>query len=197
MTRFSFIECCHWLAIDPKTLRQWLAQAQISLHPHPHDARIKCLTREQVQTLARLHGRVLQAPVEGLATASASAGSNEVPSRVDISEADLRARLAQMEAQVATLQTQLTDLALQLRKRAATAHRTAGSGSTSSTDRNGRARFCFSGWLCTLRAIPASGVSIGVPSHRETKPSDPTDRIWSQRSLRTHVSRGRRSSYRS
>jgi len=116
MTCFSFIECCHWLAIDPKTLRQWLAQAQISLHPHPHDARIKCLTREQVQTLARLHGRVLQAPVEGLATASASAGSNEVPSRVDISEADLRARLAQMEAQVATLQTQLTDLALQLLK---------------------------------------------------------------------------------
>ncbi len=34
MTSLSFIECCHLLAIDPKTLRQWLAQAQISLHPH-------------------------------------------------------------------------------------------------------------------------------------------------------------------
>ena len=44
MNSLSFIECCRLLAIDPKTLRQWLVQAQISLHVHPTDARIKCLT---------------------------------------------------------------------------------------------------------------------------------------------------------
>ncbi len=114
MTRFSFIECCQFLAIDPKTLRQWLTQAQISLHPHPKDARIKCLTSEQVQTLAHLHGRVLQEPFEELATPSARL--NEIPSRLDIPDADLRARLEQLEAQVTTLHTHLTDLALQLLK---------------------------------------------------------------------------------
>jgi hypothetical protein len=116
MTHFSFIQCCHLLAIDPKTLRQWLAQAQISLSPHPKDARIKCLTSEQVQTLARLHSRVLQEPIEGLVPASSSARSNEIPGGADISGADLRARLAQLEAQVTTLQAQLTDLALHLLK---------------------------------------------------------------------------------
>jgi hypothetical protein len=116
MTSLSFIECCHLLAIDPKTLRQWLAQAQISLHPHPKDARIKCLTSEQVQTLARVHSRVLQTPVEGLASTSSYVSPDEISSRVNIPDADLRARLAQMEVQVATLQAQLTDLALQLLK---------------------------------------------------------------------------------
>jgi hypothetical protein len=111
MTRFSFIESCQRLSIDPKTLRQWLAQAQISLHPHPKDARIKCLTGEQVQVLARMHGRVLSEAV------SASPKPEEAPSGMSptaLSEAALRARLGQLEAQVAALQTQLTDLALQL-----------------------------------------------------------------------------------
>ena len=116
MTHFSFIECCHLLAIDPKTLRQWLTQAQIALSPHPWDARIKCLASEQIQALARMHGRVLQEPVEELAPPSANARSNEIPSRRDLPDADLRARLAQVEAQVATLQAQLTDLTLHLLK---------------------------------------------------------------------------------
>ena len=64
MTSLSVSECCHLFAIDPKTLRQWLTQAQMSLHTHPMDARIKCLTSEQVHSLASLHGRVLQLPVE-------------------------------------------------------------------------------------------------------------------------------------
>ncbi len=75
MTRLSFMECCHLFAIDPKTLRQWLAQAQMPLHAHPTDARIKCLTSEQVHTLASLHGRVLQA--SGFAPASASTTRDE------------------------------------------------------------------------------------------------------------------------
>jgi hypothetical protein len=113
MTSLSFIECCHRLSIDPKTLRQWLAQAQIPLHPHPKDARIKCLTSEQVHVLANLHGRVLKPEAEA---AGASLRPDEAENRMSpaFSDADLRAKLEQMEAQVATLQTQLTNLALQL-----------------------------------------------------------------------------------
>ena len=44
MTSLSLIECCHLLAIDPKTLRQWLAQAKMPPHTHPTNARIKCVT---------------------------------------------------------------------------------------------------------------------------------------------------------
>jgi hypothetical protein len=115
MTNLSFIECCHLLAVDPKTLRQWLAQARMSLHIHPTDARIKCLEVEQVNVLARLHGRVLQACQ--LAPTCASPTPSELQCRVPpavIPDADLRARLVQMEAQVSMLQAQLTDLALQL-----------------------------------------------------------------------------------
>ena len=162
MTCFSFIESCQRLSIDPKTLRQWLAQAQISLHPHPQDARIKCLTGEQVQVLARLHGRVLSE------AASASPKPEEAPSGMSptaLSEAALRARLGQLEAQVAALQTQLTDLALQLRRRATLPHRTADARQASPPGQNGRRSLRFSGWLSALRAIPASTPSVGVPSY--------------------------------
>jgi hypothetical protein len=114
MTSLSLAECCRLLSIDPKTLRQWLAQAQMALHTDPTNAKIKCLQVEQVQTLARLHGRVLKPE------ASASAG-NPTPSEAQsqrlptaLADTDLRARLAQMEEQMATLQAQLTDLTLQL-----------------------------------------------------------------------------------
>src|SRR6266496_6377970 len=60
MSSLSIIECCQLLAIDAKTLRQWLTQAQMSLHVHPTDARLRCLTDEQVHVLARLHSRALQ-----------------------------------------------------------------------------------------------------------------------------------------
>lgn len=112
MTSLSFIECCHLFTIDPKTLRQWLAQAHMPLHAHPTDARLKCLTSEQVHVLANLHDRVLQALEP--APASANTKPEDAESRNAVPDADLRARLERMEAQVATLQTQLTDLALQL-----------------------------------------------------------------------------------
>jgi len=113
MISLSFIECCHLLAVDPKTLRQWLAQAQMSLHAHLTDARIKCLTSEQVCILASLHDRVLPACRPALANARPDEAERLMPTTA-VSDADLRARLAQMEVQVATLQTQLTDLTLQL-----------------------------------------------------------------------------------
>jgi hypothetical protein len=114
MSSLSFIECCHLFAIDPKTLRQWLAQAHMSLHSHPTDARIKCLTSEQVHVLANLHDRVLQT---GEPSAFARPNPDEAASRKSLpaaADANLQARLTQMEAQIATLQAQLTDLTLQL-----------------------------------------------------------------------------------
>lgn len=112
MTSLSFIECCHLLAVDPKTLRQWLAQAQMSLHAHPTDARIKCLEVEQVFVLANLHDRVLQTSVPAaFACPTPSEVERPLPAAPNV---DLHARLARMETQIATLQAQLTDLTLQL-----------------------------------------------------------------------------------
>ncbi len=94
--------------------RQWLAQAQMSLHAHPSDARIKCLTSEQVFVLANLHDRVLQTAVPAtFACPTPSEAEGQKP-LLAAADADLRARLAQMEAQTAALQTRLTDLTLQL-----------------------------------------------------------------------------------
>ena len=106
MTSLAFMECCQRLAVTPKTLRQWLAQAEMSLHAHPTDARITCLTSEQLHLLAALHGRVLHP--SGNPLVSDGLGSGE------ITDVDLRARLVQLEAHVTTLQAQLTDLSLQL-----------------------------------------------------------------------------------
>ncbi len=114
MTSLSLAECCRLLAIDPKTLRQWLAQAKISLHPHPKDARIKCLNVEQVQTLAHLHGRVLKPEATASAATPTTSEAQNQGLPTALPDADLRAKLAQMEAQMATLQAQLTDLTLQL-----------------------------------------------------------------------------------
>lgn len=116
MSSLSFIECCRLLAIDPKTLRQWLVQAQMSLHVHPTDARIKCLTGEQVNVLANLHDRVLLRPVEA---SDAGQGLCEAPSQKSgmmAADPELLVRLGHLETQVATLQAQLTDLTLQLLK---------------------------------------------------------------------------------
>ncbi len=114
MTSLSFIECCHLFAIDPKTLRQWLVQSQMSLHAHPTDARIKCLTSEQVNVLANLHGRILKPEAEASGASPRPDEAERLISPAAVPDVGLQARLVQMETQVATLQAQLTDLALQL-----------------------------------------------------------------------------------
>jgi hypothetical protein len=106
MTSLAFMECCQRLCVTPKTLRQWLAQAEMSLHPHPTDARITCLTSEQLHLLAALHGRVLHPSGNPLVGGGLGPG--------ETTNADLRTRLAQLEAHVAALQTQLSDLTFQL-----------------------------------------------------------------------------------
>ncbi len=112
-----FTHGCHLLAVDAKTLRQWLKQSHLSLQAHPTDARIKCLTSEHLHLLARLHERTLQAPVEGRDPVHASHQPSQAESRVPTTsrdEVELSEKLAQLETQMASLQAQITQLALQL-----------------------------------------------------------------------------------
>ena len=169
MTSLSVSDCCHLFAIDPKTLRQWLAQAQMSLHTHPTDARIKCLTSEQVYLLAGLHGRVLQA--SELAPTSASPKPGEAQSRVpptSFPDADLRARLVQMETQVATLQAQLDFPDAPIAPGAGAAHRASSAGSGSSVHLDWGARAANA-----VHTVSVSKASVGLPSQREANTPDP------------------------
>ena len=61
MTLISLTNCGRRLSIDAKTLRRWLAQAQLTPQPHPTDARLKGLTRDHLLLLARAHHRSLPA----------------------------------------------------------------------------------------------------------------------------------------
>jgi hypothetical protein len=127
MTTIPITDCCTLLGIDPKTLRSWLKHANLSLAAHPTDARLKCLTAEQVQLLATLHGRPLPplssnpAPLPEAASVltSSERGATPKQERTPVSpsvseEAELRRSLAALETKVTTLQEQLTQLALQL-----------------------------------------------------------------------------------
>src|SRR5215471_166412 len=102
MISLSLADCCRLLAIDPKTLRQWLEQAQMAFHTDPANAKIKCLEVEQVQTLARLHGRVLQLPAAASVVTATTFQAQSQMLPAALPDPDLRVRLAQMEAQMAT-----------------------------------------------------------------------------------------------
>ncbi len=59
MTFLSLAEATRRLGIDAKTLRRWLADAQLPLQSCPHDGRKKGMSGEHLQVLARLHQRSL------------------------------------------------------------------------------------------------------------------------------------------
>jgi hypothetical protein len=59
MTLIALTECCRLLAIDGKTLRRWLAQAQVPVQAHPSDARCKGLSSDHLLLLASTHHRRL------------------------------------------------------------------------------------------------------------------------------------------
>src|SRR5439155_14007222 len=52
MTLIALTEWCRLLGIDGKTLRRWLAQAQLPVEAHPSDARCKGLARDHHRSLA-------------------------------------------------------------------------------------------------------------------------------------------------
>jgi hypothetical protein len=100
MTLIALTECCRRLCIDGKTLRRWLAQAQLPVQAHPSDARCKGLTGDQLFLLASAHHRNLAAlPQEWSAPTAPAEMSPE-----------LFTALRALSAQIAALQQQLADL---------------------------------------------------------------------------------------
>ena len=92
-----------------------MQQANLSLHPHPSDARIKCVTSEHIERLAALHHRPLDAPAGLARLHPAEACSPLLPENpVPQAEPDLLSKLAHLETQVALVQQQLAGLALEL-----------------------------------------------------------------------------------
>ncbi len=131
MSPIAQMECCTMLGIDPKTLRNWLRHAGMQFVAHPTDARLKCLTQEQVQQLATLHARPLQMasdpspalcePVTALASSPEQTISVQEtnialgPAASSLSEgAERRKAVCGLEAKVLALQEQLTQLTFEL-----------------------------------------------------------------------------------
>lgn len=128
MALIPLIDCYELLDIDPKTLRTSLKRAHITLTPHPTDARIKCLTTQQIELLAAMHSRLLRPGVDGLACASGGGTAQSVSwhaagppdPAVDTSppttqeDSSLFQKLSLLETRVIQLSDQLTGLALVL-----------------------------------------------------------------------------------
>jgi hypothetical protein len=113
MTLLSLAEGCRMLSIDAKTLRRWLAQAQLTLQPHPTDARITGLTCEQLLLLATAHHRSLPALPQELAAPACPRPPEEPPSLPPELLA-LLPTLTALPAQIAALQQQLAGLTQKL-----------------------------------------------------------------------------------
>ena len=127
MTMVSLTDCCRLLAIDPKTLHRWMSLSHLSTQPHPLDARLKCVTREQVQQLAVTHRRTLPESSEQHFQPETSAPStpsdvirasvlSSVVSDVSVHITALTQQLGSLQAYVATLHHQLALLTEQLQK---------------------------------------------------------------------------------
>lgn len=110
MSLLPFAECARQLGVHPKTLRTYLKRAEMSLTPHPTDARIKCLTNEQVQQLSVLFGRQMTSP----APQTPEIQEQTSPAPASCPEADLVTRLSMLEQQVRTLSEHVAALALAL-----------------------------------------------------------------------------------
>ena len=119
MTIVSLTDCCRLLAIDPKTLHRWLSLSHLSAQSHPLDARLKCVTREQVQQLAVTHRRILPESSEQHFQPETSPPStpsdvirasvlSSVVSDVSVHITALTQQLGSLQAHVATLQHQLS-----------------------------------------------------------------------------------------
>ena len=57
----SIAEVCRDMGLSESSVHRWLAQAQLTLEPHPTDARLKGLTRDHLLLLAAAHHRSLPA----------------------------------------------------------------------------------------------------------------------------------------
>ena len=175
MTTIPQMECCTMLGIDPKTLRNWLRQAHLHFVAHPTDARLKCLTSEQVQQLAALHARPLQSPAAAAAglrqeaSLLASTLSPPVPTQASetplacatpsfTEEAELRKAVSALEAKVMTLQEHLAQLSLELlRERSEQYERRLGSLEALLSQ--------------SASCLPAKTEAVSVMDHHKARPS--------------------------
>lgn len=101
MTFVSLAQAARRLGIDGKTLHRWLADAPLTVQPHPTDGRQKGVSLEQLHALATRHQRQL-AP---LAPASATGVESDAPALLALSE-----HLTALEAQLSALQQQIAEL---------------------------------------------------------------------------------------
>ena len=120
MSLLPLADCARLLGIHPKTLRQWLQQDLLDLSVHPRDARIKCLTLQQVEQLAVTHHRLLQ-PQPELTTTQQEAPlalprGEEVRTSLPgfQEEAGLSQKISLLETRIAQLSEQVTHLTLAL-----------------------------------------------------------------------------------
>ncbi len=113
MTFVSVAQATRRLGIDAKTLRRWLADAQLSLHRHPHDGRKKGLSGEDLQMLAHLHQRSL-APLPQEPPALEASEEPPLPAAL----LALPERLDALQTQMAALQQQVAALTLLLQQQA-------------------------------------------------------------------------------
>ncbi len=120
MSLLPLADCARLLGIHPKTLRQWLKQDPLELSPHPRDARIKCLTSQQVEQLALTHDRSSPFPSEQASMQPDAA--TEIQERdavttalpVSQEEASLSQKLSVLETRIAQLSEQVAHLTLAL-----------------------------------------------------------------------------------
>jgi len=107
MTLIALTHCCRLLAIDGKTLRRWLAQAQLPVQAHPSDARCKGLSSDHLLVLASTHHRRLTGLLEEwpAPTAPPPTSPELLPELLTAFQ-----MLSALPAQIAALQQQLADL---------------------------------------------------------------------------------------
>ena len=105
MTTVPLTQAALRLGIDPKTLRRWLTDAQLPLHPDPHDARTKGVHAEHLHLLAQLHQRHLTP-----STADPSAPEDVSPVPLPPALLALPQTLASLQQQISALQEQVAIL---------------------------------------------------------------------------------------
>jgi transposase-like protein len=113
MAVVSVAEAARRLGIDTKTLRRWLADAQLPLQSHPGDGRKTGLSDDHLQALARLHQRRL-APLPQEAPAPVPAEPPPLPAAL----LALPETLSTLQTQIAALQQQVADLTRLLQQQA-------------------------------------------------------------------------------
>ena len=120
MSLLPLADCARLLGIHPKTLRQWLQQDALPLSAHPRDARIKCLTAQQVEQLAVAHHRSLPSQLEPQ-TKQEVPSAQPPPSQEVLTspsgaqqEAPLSQKLSLLETRIAQLSEQIAHLTLAL-----------------------------------------------------------------------------------